>query len=84
MALQISARHMRLKCMKFIVEGFHQGNKAHMDVIPNIMGEVLLCLKDANGKTRESAYQLLLKKAKLKNDMTHCFKIIVAALGAKT
>jgi ribosomal RNA-processing protein 12 len=70
--------------MKFIVEGFHQGNKAHMDVIPNIMGEVLLCLKDANGKTRESAYQLLLKMAKVKNDMTDYFKIIVAALGAKT
>jgi hypothetical protein len=46
---------------------------------------LLNLLKDANGETRESAYQLLLKKAKVKNVMTDCFKIIVAALvGAKT
>ena len=48
------------------------------------MGEVLLCLKDSNAKTRESAYQLLLAMASARDDMTDFFKIILAALGAQT
>jgi ribosomal RNA-processing protein 12 len=54
------------------------------EVIPKIMGEVLLCLKDSNGKTREAAYQLLLAMAEVRNDMTDFFQIILAALGAQT
>lgn len=82
--LQISARYMRLRCMKYIVEGLDSSNKTHMDVIPNIIGEVILCLKDANCKTRECAYQLLLSMAQAKGDITQYFQIIVAALGAQT
>ena len=81
---QVSARHMRLKCMTYIVQGFDSSNQAHMAVIPKIMGEVLLCLKDSNGKTREAAYQLLLEMAVARDDMTDYFKIILAALGAQT
>jgi ribosomal RNA-processing protein 12 len=81
---QVSARHMRLKCMTYIVQGFDSSNQAHMAVIPKIMGEVLLCLKDSNAKTREAAYQLLLEMAVARDDMTDYFKIILAALGAKT
>ena len=84
MVLQVSARHMRLKCIKFVVDGFDSNNKAHMDMIPNIVGEVLLSLKDANGKTRESAYQLLLSMAKVQNNMTTYCQIIVGALAAQT
>lgn len=81
---QVSARHMRLKCMTYIVQGFDSSNQAHMAVIPKIMGEVLLCLKDSNAKTREAAYQLLLEMAVARDDMTDYFKIILAALGAQT
>ena len=81
---QVSARHMRLKCMTYIVQGFDSSNQAHMAVIPKIMGEVLLCLKDSNAKTRETAYQLLLEMSVARGDMTDYFKIILAALGAKT
>ena len=81
---QVSARHMRLKCMTHIVEGFDSDNKTHMAVIPKIMGEVLLCLKDSNAKTREAAYQLLLAMATARDDMTDYFRIILAALGAQT
>jgi ribosomal RNA-processing protein 12 len=81
---QVSARHMRLKCMTYIAKGFDSSNQAHMAVIPKIMGEVLLCLKDSNAKTREAAYQLLLEMAVARDDMTDYFKIILAALGAKT
>jgi ribosomal RNA-processing protein 12 len=48
------------------------------------MGEVLLCLKDSNAKTRESAYKLLLEMASARDDITEFFKIILAALGAQT
>lgn len=81
---QVSARHMRIKCMTHIVEGFDSANQAHMAVIPKIMGEVLLCLKDSNAKTRESAYQLLLAMAVARDDMTDYFRIVLAALGAQT
>jgi len=81
---QVSARHMRLKCMGCIVSGFDSENATHMAVIPKIMGEVLLCLKDSNAKTREAAYQLLLAMAVARDDMTDYFRIILAALGAQT
>ncbi|KAL9185484.1 hypothetical protein ACHAXT_003261 [Thalassiosira profunda] len=81
---QVSARHMRLKCMTHIVEGLESSNEAHMAVIPKVMGEVLLCLKDSNSKTRESAYQLLLAMATARDDMTDFFRIILAAMGAQT
>ena len=84
MVLQVSARHMRLKCIKFVVDGFDSNNEDHMNIIPNIIGEILLSLKDANGKTRESAYQLLLSMAQVRNDMVTYFQIIVGALGAQT
>lgn len=84
MVLQVSARHMRLKCIKFVVDGFDNNNEAHMNIIPNVVGEILLSLKDANGKTRESAYQLLLSVAKVRNDITTYLQIIVGALAAQT
>jgi len=88
MVLQVSARYMRLRCISLVVKALDIiDNQSHMDIIPNIMGEVLLSLKDANGKTREAAYQLLLNMSELyiqKNDMTTYFQIIVGGLGAQT
>jgi len=84
MVLQVSARHMRLRCIKFVVDGFDRSNDAQMITIPNIVGEVLLSLKDANAKTRESAYQLLLSMAEIQNDITKYCQIIVGAFAAKT
>jgi len=81
---QVSARHMRLKCMAVIVEKFQSTNKHQTDTIPKILGEVLLCLKDSNGKTREAAYQLLISMANAMNCMESYLKIIAAALGALT
>ena len=84
MTCQVSSRHMRLKCMLFVVKAFDSTNEQHMAVIPKIMGEVLLCLKDSNAKTREAAYQLLLTMAEVRDDMTDFFQIVLAALGAQT
>jgi len=84
MTCQVSSRHMRLKCMVHIVKAFDSSNEQHMAVLPKIMGEVLLCLKDSNGKTREAAYQLLLAMAEVRDDMEDFFQIVLAALGAQT
>lgn len=84
MVLQVSARHMRLKCINFMVEGFDSTDETQMNIVPSIVGETLLSLKDANGKTRESAYQLLLTMAKVRNDMLTYCQIIVGALAAQT
>jgi len=81
---QVSARHMRLKCVMFVVKGLDASNESHMEIVPKIMGEVLLCLKDSNGKTREAAYQLLLTMAENRGDMEDFFRIVLAALGAQT
>jgi len=81
---QVSARYMRIRCMIHVVEGLDSGNVAHMAVMPKIMGEVLLCLKDSNAKTREASYQLLLAMAVARDDMADYFRIILAALGAQT
>lgn len=81
---QVSARHMRLKCMTHIIEGFDSDNQIHMAIIPNIMSEVLLCLKDSNAKTRDAAYQLLLAMSIARHDMADYFRIVLAALGAQT
>lgn len=45
--------------------------------------EVLLCLKDSNGKTRDAAYELLLSIAASGNIMEHV-NTILAGLGAET
>lgn len=81
---QVSARHMRLKCMAVIVERFQSMDTHQMNTIPKILGEVLLCLKDSNGKTREAAYQLLISMANAMNCMESYLKIVTAALGALT
>mmetsp|Transcript_40077 Transcript_40077/g.45606 ORF Transcript_40077/g.45606 Transcript_40077/m.45606 type:complete len:1234 (-) Transcript_40077:9-3710(-) len=84
MTCQVSARHLRLKCMAIVVKEFKSTDKQQMDIIPKIVGEVLLCLKDSNEKTREAAYQLLLSMAKVMDSMESYLKIIAAALGALT
>jgi ribosomal RNA-processing protein 12 len=105
---QISARHMRLKCLKNIVDGFDSSNRVHMvskacnggkrclfllkttnllsfqETISKLVGEVLLCLKDSNAKTREAAFQLLLSMANARGDLTDFFQLVTAALGAET
>eukprot|EP00559_Dactyliosolen_fragilissimus_P009459 CAMPEP_0184860718 /NCGR_PEP_ID=MMETSP0580-20130426/5555_1 /TAXON_ID=1118495 /ORGANISM="Dactyliosolen fragilissimus" /LENGTH=880 /DNA_ID=CAMNT_0027357931 /DNA_START=1610 /DNA_END=4252 /DNA_ORIENTATION=- len=84
MTLHVPARYMRLRCMTYAVEGFESKNDEQMNIIRNITCEVLLSLKDSNGKTREAAYQLLISMAKVRKDMLNYFEIIVGALGART
>jgi ribosomal RNA-processing protein 12 len=51
--------------------------------IHKVIPEILLCLKDSNGKTRDGAYQLILSLAS-RGNIVEFLKVVVAALGAKT
>eukprot|EP00952_Eustigmatos_sp_NYUAD-ZCMA_P006526 28071-Eustigmatos_ZCMA.PRE.1 len=57
-----------------------------MMTLANMLGEVLLCLKDSNAKAREAAYELLLLMARVKSDdnMAQFTQMVVAALAAQT
>lgn len=80
----VAARQMRLRCLVRIVEGFDKANPVHMEAIPSIVGEVILCTKDSNGKAREVAYDLLLLLADRSGSTRHFIEIITAALAART
>ena len=56
----VSSRQMRLCCLICIVKGFDAANSLHMEAIPKLTGEVILCTKDSNAKAREAAHELLL------------------------
>lgn len=51
--------------------------------VKTILGEVLLCLKDPNSKSREMSYQVLLSMA-LRCGVSEVTKLVAAALGAAT
>ncbi len=78
----VSARNARLKCLDHAVRSFT--TKEQADVIPGIIGEVILSLKDSNAKTRESAYALLLSMCEARGDMPDFYQILVGSLGGKT
>jgi ribosomal RNA-processing protein 12 len=80
---QIAARHMRLKCMNIIIDGFDDTHSEHVDELMHVLAEILLCLKDPNAKTREAGYQLLLSIA-MRKDMAGFLQTVTAALGAET
>jgi ribosomal RNA-processing protein 12 len=55
------------------------------ETISKLVGEVVLCLKDSNAKTREAAFQLLLSMANThKDDMPQFVQLVAGALGAET
>jgi len=90
MSCHVSARNMRLKCLLSLVSSKHRSEDAEKTELPeSLLGEVLLCLKDGNGKARENAYDLLLAMARRSmQENGGSFKQfvtqIVGALGAQT
>ena len=85
----VSARTMRLRCLTEIVKSYWTKqattNKSSVrEKVASLVPECLLCLKDSNGKARESAYNLLDALYICCDDTMEFLKMIVAALGAKT
>lgn len=80
----VSSRQMRLRCLICIVKGFDAANSLHMEAIPKLTGEVILCTKDSNAKAREAAHELLLTMADRFVSIRRFVDVVTAALAAKT
>jgi ribosomal RNA-processing protein 12 len=77
---------MRLRVLSLVVQSFEAANEEQMMKLAGLLGEVLLCLKDSNAKTREAAYQLLLLMARGKHrgGLEEFTQMVVAALAGDT
>ena len=84
MTAHVSARNMRLQCLTFLVESLDGSDRTQTDVIPTVIGEVMLCLKDSNKKTRESGYTCLLAMCAKRGDMADFYQIILGGYAAQT
>lgn len=58
----VSARHMRLRCLEALISGMTAEDLA--GVSGSVLGEVLVCQKDSNRKTRETAVDILARMVK--------------------
>ena len=83
----VSARQMRLRVLGALVKTLDGNDPKQWDMLAGLVGEVLLCLKDANGKAREAAYQVLTAMAQVKEeeeDLSEFSQVVLAALAAET
>jgi len=82
----VSSRQMRLRCLCSLVATFETATQ--LEAIPNMLGEVILCTKDANAKARDAAYDLLLAMARATSaatgNVTSFVSMLSAALAAVT
>ena len=84
MTVHVSARNMRLQCLNHVIGSLETGNKEQTGIIPTVIGEVMLCLKDSNKKTRESGYACLLTMCEKRADMQDFYQIILGGYAAQT
>ncbi|GMH70373.1 hypothetical protein TrRE_jg3366 [Triparma retinervis] len=84
MTSDVASRCERLKCLTIVVDNLDESRAQDKGFIPEVCGEVLLCLKDSNKGVRERAYECLVKMSDKRENITDFFQILMAALGAKT
>lgn len=88
----IPAKKMRLRCLVHLINAMHnvETNMNTSELIPNLVGEIMLCTKEANGKAREAAFELLvamgnLMKAKqAETGLMEYVQMILGGLAART
>ncbi|OQS01528.1 hypothetical protein ACHHYP_00672 [Achlya hypogyna] len=61
----VPAKKMRLRALNQIVSAMERTQHADVSFIPSLVGEIMLCTKEANAKAREAAFELLLAMARL-------------------
>ncbi|KAJ0406910.1 hypothetical protein P43SY_001761 [Pythium insidiosum] len=86
----IPAKKMRLRCLVHLIHALRaHGTEPGGELIPNLVGEIMLCTKEANGKAREAAFELLLAMAELlrathADGLTEFVHMLVGGLAART
>ncbi|TDH65747.1 hypothetical protein CCR75_002023 [Bremia lactucae] len=90
----VPAKKMRLRVLAHLIRAL-QGQSANdglaeKELIPNLVGEIMLCTKEANGKAREAAFELLVAMAMLlrardpQNGLMEFIKMVLGGLAAHT
>lgn len=64
MTVSASARRGRLTCLRYMVKALDLNNQQQAQLVPLMLGEVMLCCKDSNGKVRMEAFHLLMAMAR--------------------
>lgn len=87
----IPAKKMRLRVLVHLINAMTGVDGAHAkEFIPNLVGEIMLCTKEANGKAREAAFELLIAMANLMkskdsaNGLMEYLQMVLGGLAART
>lgn len=87
----IPAKKMRLRVLVHLINAMANVDGAHAkEFIPNLVGEIMLCTKEANGKAREAAFELLIAMANLMkskdpaNGLMEYLQMVLGGLAART
>lgn len=89
----IPAKKMRLRCLVHLIKAMElhvDALPAESELIPNLVGEIMLCTKEANGKAREAAFELLVAMAQLvkaqhpQNGLQEFVQMLLGGLAART
>ena len=63
MTVTSSAKKSRLKSLCKVVEVIDEENESELLLMPELLGEVMLCLKESNKRARSAAFDLIVTMA---------------------
>ncbi|RHY36152.1 hypothetical protein DYB38_002852 [Aphanomyces astaci] len=83
----VPAKKMRLRCLHQIVRAIEAAEHPDTAFVPTLVGEIMLCTKEANAKAREAAFEVLLAMAKLldaQGNLMDFIQMVLGGLAART
>ncbi|KAF4041953.1 putative nuC173-domain-containing protein [Phytophthora infestans] len=90
----VPAKKMRLRVLAHLIRALQAQSAtdglAEKELVPNLVGEIMLCTKEANGKAREAAFELLVAMAMLlrardpQNGLMEFIQMVLGGLAART
>lgn len=83
------AKKLRLKCLNSVVSAMRETNQVDMELLPSLVGEIILCTKESNAKARNAAFELLISVCHLLDasgpeGLTMMFQMVLGGLAGKT
>ncbi|CAI5703518.1 unnamed protein product [Peronospora effusa] len=90
----VPAKKMRLRVLAHLIRALQAqpatDGLAEKELVPSLVGEIMLCTKEANGKAREAAFELLVAMAILlrvrdpQNGLMEFIQMVLGGLAART
>ncbi|CAK4636489.1 unnamed protein product [Aphanomyces euteiches] len=87
LTVSVPAKKMRLRCLNQVVRAIEAVNHQDTSFVPTLVGEIMLCTKEANGKAREAAFDVLLAMARLlhsQGNLMEFLQMVLGGLAART